>query len=67
MSEREPWQVENIALRCFRPRTSGRKAVETQRVSTFHAAPLVRGADGAAHRPPPCEPFGFNGSKQLAS
>jgi hypothetical protein len=42
-------------LRCdvFRARTRERSAVGAQRVSTSHAAPLVRGADGAAHRPPP--------------
>ena len=28
-----------------------RNSCETQRVSTSYAAPLVRGADGAAHRP----------------
>ena len=40
-------------LRCdvFRPLVRERKVFDIQRVSTL--APLVRGADGAAHRPPP--------------
>jgi len=41
----------DIALRCPRPRTSGRNGSGAGRVSPSHVAPLVRGADGAARRP----------------
>jgi hypothetical protein len=42
-------QVANIALRCFRPRTSGRRTFAAQRADSL--APLVRGVDGAARHP----------------